>query len=62
MGPGFARPYAITVFSEIVHQLSNENQIIISTHSVELLNEFDADGVIKNRCRMAAYCERRTDL
>ena len=29
-------PYAITIFSEIVRQLSNEKQIIISTQSVDL--------------------------
>lgn len=39
-------PYAITIFSEMVRQLSNEKQIIISTQSVELLNEFDAEDVI----------------
>ena len=39
-------PYAITIFSELVHQLANEKQIIISTQSVELLNEFDAEDII----------------
>ena len=39
-------PYAITIFSEIVKQLSDEKQIIISTQSVELLNEFDVDDII----------------
>ena len=39
-------PYAITIFSEIVRQLSNEKQIMISTQSVELLNEFDVEDVI----------------
>ena len=39
-------PYAITIFSEMVKQLSEEKQIIISTQSVELLNEFDVDDVI----------------
>lgn len=39
-------PYAITIFAEMVKQLSNEKQIIISTQSVELLNEFDVDDVI----------------
>lgn len=39
-------PYAITIFSELVRQLSNEKQIIISTQSVELLNEFDVEDVI----------------
>lgn len=39
-------PYAITIFSEMVQQLSDEKQIIISTQSVEMLNEFDVEDVI----------------
>lgn len=39
-------PYAITIFSEMVKQLSDEKQIIISTQSVDLLNEFDVEDVI----------------
>ena len=39
-------PYAITIFAEMVKKISNNKQIIISTQSVELLNEFDADDVI----------------
>lgn len=39
-------PYAITIFAEMVRQLSNEKQIIISTQSVEMLNEFDVEDVI----------------
>lgn len=39
-------PYAITIFAEMVKQLSNKKQIIISTQSVELLNEFDIEDVI----------------
>ncbi|MCQ2462726.1 MAG: AAA family ATPase [Clostridia bacterium] len=39
-------PYAITIFAEMVKQLSDEKQIIISTQSVELLNEFEVDDVI----------------
>lgn len=39
-------PYAITIFVEMVKQLSDEKQIIISTQSVELLNEFDVEDVI----------------
>lgn len=38
--------YAITIFAEMVKQLSDEKQIIISTQSVELLNEFDVEDVI----------------
>lgn len=39
-------PYAITIFAEMVKQLSDEKQIIVSTQSVELLNEFDVEDVI----------------
>lgn len=39
-------PYATTIFAEMVKQLSDEKQIIISTQSVELLNEFCVEDVI----------------
>lgn len=39
-------PYAITIFAEMVRELSAEKQIIISTQSVELLNEFDVEDVV----------------
>ncbi len=39
-------PYAITILAEMVRQLSDEKQIIISTQSVELLNEFDVEDII----------------
>lgn len=39
-------PYAITVLAEMVKQISMEKQIIISTQSVELLNEFDVEDII----------------
>ena len=39
-------PYAITVFAEMIRQISSEKQVIISTQSVELLNEFDVEDVI----------------
>ena len=39
-------PYAISIFAEMVRQLSDEKQIIISTQSVEMLNEFDVEDVI----------------
>lgn len=39
-------PCAITIFAEMVRQLSDEKQIIISTQSVEMLNEFDVEDVI----------------
>lgn len=39
-------PYAITIFAEMVKQISATNQIIISTQSIELLNEFEAEDVV----------------
>lgn len=39
-------PYAITMFAEMVKQIANKKQIIISTQSVELLNEFDVEDVV----------------
>ena len=39
-------PYAITIFVDMVKQISVNKQIIITTQSVELLNEFDMDDVI----------------
>lgn len=39
-------PYAITILAELAKQVSANKQIIISTQSVELLNEFDVEDVI----------------
>lgn len=39
-------PYAITMFADMVKQVSSNKQIIISTQSVELLNEFDVEDII----------------
>lgn len=39
-------PYAISLLAEMVEQLSDEKQIIISTQSVELLNEFEPEDII----------------
>ena len=39
-------PYAITVFAEMVKQILMEKQVIISTQSAELLNEFDVQDVM----------------
>ena len=39
-------PYAISVLASLIKKASNDNQIIISTQSVELLNEFEAKDVI----------------
>ena len=39
-------PYAITVLAEIFKQVSEQRQLIVSTQSVELLNELTPDDVI----------------
>lgn len=39
-------PYAITALAEIIKTIAMKKQIIISTQSVELLNEFDFDDVV----------------
>ena len=39
-------PYAISLFSELVHRISADKQLIISTQSAELLDYFDADDII----------------
>lgn len=39
-------PYAITLLSDIIKQVSFKKQIIISTQSVELLNNFSAENII----------------
>jgi len=39
-------PYAITMFADMVKQISSKKQVIISTQSVELLNEFDVEDIV----------------
>lgn len=39
-------PYAISILSEMTKSVSKSKQIILSTQSVELLNEFDIDDII----------------
>jgi predicted ATPase len=39
-------PYAINVLGALLHSVSDNIQIIISTQSVTLLNEFDIDDII----------------
>ena len=52
-------PYAITVFAEMVKQVSSDRQLIISTQSVELLNEFDVqDVIVVNRGRNGSEFKR----
>ena len=39
-------PYAITVLADILKQVSEKKQIIVSTQSVELVNELEPEDVI----------------
>ncbi|MBS3028976.1 MAG: AAA family ATPase [Dolichospermum sp. DET50] len=39
-------PYVITILASLMRSVSRERQLIVSTQSVELLNEFSADDVI----------------
>jgi len=39
-------PFAISVFAEMVKKAATQKQIILSTQSVELLNQFDVEDVI----------------
>lgn len=39
-------PFAITALAEIIHTVSRNKQIILSTQSVELLNEFRVDDIM----------------
>ncbi len=39
-------PYAISILADVIQQVSEDKQIIISTQSVELLNHFNANDVI----------------
>ncbi len=52
-------PYAITIFSELVKQLSVKKQIILSTQSVELLDHFAPENIIvANLCNDASVFHR----
>lgn len=39
-------PFAITVLSDLIQSAAVDSQLIVSTQSVDLLNEFDAEDVI----------------
>lgn len=39
-------PYAINVLADLIKSASNQHQLIISTQSVELVNEFDVEDLI----------------
>ena len=39
-------PYAINVLAELIKSASTQHQLIISTQSVELMNQFDVEDLI----------------
>ncbi|HOO33801.1 MAG TPA: AAA family ATPase [Thermotogota bacterium] len=39
-------PYAITLLGSLIRKVSKKKQVVISTQSVELLNEFDVEDII----------------
>jgi len=39
-------PYAVTTLASLIRSMSTSKQVIISTQSVELLNEFDCEDVV----------------
>lgn len=52
-------PYAITVLADIFKQVAEEKQLIVSTQSVELVNEFNPkDVVVVNQKNGASTFER----
>lgn len=57
-------PYAITLLSEIIKKAASKKQIILSTQSVELLNEFAAEQIIvvdrtENGTQFTQYSEEK---
>jgi predicted ATPase len=39
-------PYAVTTLASLIRSVSTTKQVIVSTQSVELLNEFDVEDVV----------------
>lgn len=54
-------PFAVTVLGSLMRAASESHQLIISTQSVELLNEFDAEDLIVVEKRQGASTFRRLD-
>lgn len=54
-------PYAITVLAGLMHGASKRHQLIISTQSVELVNEFDAEDLLVVDKSGAASTLKRLD-
>lgn len=55
-------PYAIAVFGALMKSASEQHQLIISTQSVELVNEFDADDLIVVDKENGASTFKRPDV
>lgn len=55
-------PYAINVLANLIKSASEEHQLIISTQSVELVNEFDAEDLIVVDKVNSASTFKRLDL
>lgn len=55
-------PYAINVLASLIKSASEEHQLIISTQSVELVNEFDAEDLIVVDKVNSASTFKRLDL
>lgn len=54
-------PFAISVLAGLMKSASQEHQLIVSTQSVELVNEFDAEDLIVVDKRGGASIFKRTD-
>jgi predicted ATPase len=54
-------PYAITVLAGLMKSASQQHQLIVSTQSVELVNEFDAEDLIVADKQDRATVLRRVD-
>ncbi|MDE5562475.1 MAG: AAA family ATPase [Clostridiales bacterium] len=55
-------PYAITLLAEIIKKAATKKQVIISTQSVDLLNEFSAnDIIIVDRTENGTVFKRHTE-
>jgi predicted ATPase len=54
-------PYAINVLADMLKQVSEQKQVIVSTQSVELLNSFDAKDVVVAERDGGATILRRLD-
>lgn len=56
-------PYAINVLAELIKSVSSQHQLIISTQSVELMNQFDAeDLVVVDKVKGASEFKRLNDV